>query len=197
MASDGLETSMGRPMRLFHTGKVAIPAPDIRHGRVNADFGQGFYLTPDADFTYRWARRDAVVNEYELDLTGLRVRRFERGEAWFDYIYQNRRARDTVDADVVIGPIANDTIFDTYGIISSGYLKPADALALLRIGPEYTQVAVKTEQAAAGLRWLGARTVADAEAHREDLEEERARYDRLFAEQVECIMGGGEGAGPL
>ena len=40
-------------MRLYHTGTIAIPSPDIRRGRVNADFGQGFYLTPDADFTWR------------------------------------------------------------------------------------------------------------------------------------------------
>ena len=42
-------------MKLYHTGTVEIPVPDIRHGRVNADFGQGFYLTPDADFIYRRA----------------------------------------------------------------------------------------------------------------------------------------------
>ena len=30
--------------------------PDITIGRKNADFGQGFYLTDDLDFTRRWAR---------------------------------------------------------------------------------------------------------------------------------------------
>lgn len=45
-----------------------------------------------------------------------------------------RGAGDTLEADVVIGPIADDTIFDTFGITSSGTLKPNDALALLRIG---------------------------------------------------------------
>ena len=49
-------------MHLYHTGTTPIPSPDIHHGRVNADFGQGFYLTPDADFTYRWARKNAIVN---------------------------------------------------------------------------------------------------------------------------------------
>ena len=180
-------------MKLYHTGTVEIPAPDIRHGRVNADFGQGFYLTPDVDFTYRWARKDAVVNEYELDLTGLAVHRFERSGAWFDYIFYNRRARDTVEADVIIGPIANDTIFDTFGLISSGYLKPDDALELLKIGPEYTQVAVKTEKAVAQLRWTGARVVADVEAHREALKAERSQYDRLFAAAVERIAEREEG----
>ena len=40
-------------MKLYHTSTLEIPLPDIHHGRINADFGQGFYLTPDADFTYR------------------------------------------------------------------------------------------------------------------------------------------------
>ena len=58
-------------MILYHTGKVEIRTPDIHYGRRNADFGWGFYLTPDRDFTYRWARQDAVVNQYEFDETGL------------------------------------------------------------------------------------------------------------------------------
>ena len=178
-------------MKLYHTGDVEIRTPDIRRGRANADFGQGFYLTPDEDFTYRWARKDAVVNAYTLDLTGLRVRRFGRSEDWFDYIYWNRRAKDTEEADVIVGPIANDTIFDTYGIISSGYLEPGDALRLLRIGPEYTQVAVKTERAAARLKWTGARTVVDVERHREALKEELTQYERQFAEQIGRILGDG------
>ena len=181
-------------MKLYHTGTVEIPVPDIRHGRINADFGQGFYLTPDADFTYRWARKDAVVNEYELDLAGLLVQRFERNEAWFDYILHNRRARDTMKVDVIIGPIANDTIFDTFGIISSGFLEPEDALALLRIGPEYTQVAVKTDKAVEQLRWMGARVVADVEAHREAVKDEKAQYDQLFTETLGQIILGGYGA---
>ena len=32
-------------------------------GRKNADFGWGFYLSPDKDFIYRWAGKNAVVNE--------------------------------------------------------------------------------------------------------------------------------------
>ena len=150
-------------MRLYHTGTMEIPRPDVRHGRVNADFGQGFYLTPDEDFTWRWARKDAVVNLYELDLAGLTVRRFTRSGEWFEYIYNNRRGRDAIEADVVIGPIANDTIFDTFGLISSGYLSTRDALSLLRIGPEYTQTTVKTDRAAARLKWLGARVVRNAD----------------------------------
>ena len=37
-------------MLLYHTGFEVIKAPDVHHGRRNADFGQGFYLTTDAGF---------------------------------------------------------------------------------------------------------------------------------------------------
>ena len=60
-------------MKLYHTGREEIREPDIRRGRRNADFGQGFYLTPDREFARRWAGPDAVVNEYELDTDGNRI----------------------------------------------------------------------------------------------------------------------------
>ena len=166
-------------MRLYHTGTVVIKDPDLQHGRKNADFGQGFYLTPDKDFTYRWARKDAIVNIYDLDETGLNIHLFTRNIEWFNYIFHNRRVEDTIDADVIIGPIANDTIFDTMGIISSGFLAPEEALELLLIGPEYTQVAIKSEKAKARLHWLEAEqiTAIDESLHHQ----EELAYQKLFA----------------
>ncbi len=173
-------------MRLYHTGKLEIREPDIRIGRKNADFGQGFYLTPDLEFTMRWASTASVVNEYELNENGLTVLRFVRDAEWFRYIFDNRRARDTAISDLVIGPIANDTIFDTYGIISSGFLKTEDAMKLLMIGPEYTQVAIKTEKAASRLRWIRSFHIdkMDAEARKE----EQDAFSEAFAEITEEIL---------
>ncbi len=169
-------------MKLYHTGSLEIREPELRRGRRNADFGQGFYLTPDREFTYRWAGTDAVVNEYELDEAGLNIRRFIRDEAWFSYIFHNRRAEDGLEADVIMGPIANDTIFDTLGIISSGFLETAEALRLLMIGPAYTQVALKTEKALKQLRWIGAERI---EKQASDLRRaEEAEYQAAFAEAM-------------
>ena len=139
---------------LYHSGFSVIKEPDVRLGRKNADFGQGFYLTSGKEFAFRWARErrgeQTIVNTYELDTSGLSIHRFSRDEAWFDYIFKNRnRYPDGLNADVVIGPIANDTIYDTFGIITSGFLKPEDSMRLLMIGPEYEQIALKTEKAAA------------------------------------------------
>ncbi len=174
-------------MKLYHTGKITIRDPDIYHGRKNADFGQGFYLTPDLEFAYRWAGAESIINEYELDPEGLLVHRFERNEDWFNYIYRNRRTSDSLSADLVIGPIANDTIFETFGVISSGFLKPSDAMKLLMIGPEYTQVAVKTEKAVRQLRWIRSQKVKkqDAEVRKAEQDE----YDTAFAKVLLEIVG--------
>ena len=161
-------TSEGKTVLLYHTGFDIIRHPDVRHGRGNADFGQGFYLTANVEFARRWARKredcQTIVNAYDLDPDGLAVLRFQRDENWFRYIFANRSGRpDTVSADVVIGPIANDTIYDTLGIITSGFLTPSDAMKLLMIGPEYQQIALKTERAAEQLRWISADVLSPEE----------------------------------
>ncbi|MBR0478168.1 MAG: DUF3990 domain-containing protein [Solobacterium sp.] len=174
-------------VKLYHTSNTEIRVPDIHRGRKNADFGQGFYLSPDVDFTYRWAGRDAVVNEYELDENGLLIHRFQRDEEWFSYIFHNRRVKDSLSVDVVIGPIANDTIFDTLGVISSGYLKPEDAMKLLMIGPEYTQVVIKTEKAARQLHWIRSERIEALDAAQRNAEQEA--YAIAFAQKMQEIFG--------
>lgn len=169
-------------MILYHTSTMEIPHPDIHYGRKNADFGQGFYLTPDRAFTYRWAQQDAVVNEYTFDEADLSIHRFSRSAEWFEYIFQNRRAKDLLNADVVVGPIANDTIFDTLGILTSGYLTPEESLRLLMIGPEYTQLAIKTEKAAARLHWIRAERIERLQT--QALQAEQEAYQQMFAEEM-------------
>lgn len=174
-------------MILYHTSDREIISPDIRRGRKNADFGWGFYLTPDKEFTYRWARENAVVNEYEFDESGLNIKRFTRSLEWYEYIFNNRRLTDGVDADAVLGPIANDTIFDTMGIITSGYLKPEDALRLLMIGPEYVQVAIKSEKALANLKWVRSQRIERENA--EEFRKEQDAFLQRFAEEMDIMSG--------
>lgn len=174
-------------MILYHTSDREIRNPEIHHGRKNADFGWGFYLTPDKDFTYRWAGENAIVNEYEMDENGLVIHRFGRDTDWFQYIYNNRRLQDEIAADVIIGPIANDTIFDTLGIITSGLLKPEDAIKLLMIGPEYTQVAIKTEKAADQLRWIGSERIERIAG--DELKAEQEAFQKAFGEALGKIVG--------
>ena len=181
-------------MRLYHTGFQMIQKPDIRHGRKNADFGPGFYLTDDPEFARRWARErkdeQTIVNSYELDVTGLSVHTFSRDQDWFACIFGNRRGRAVeIPSDVIIGPIANDTIYDTFGIITSGLLKDQDALRLLMIGPEYRQIVLKTKKAVENLKWISAEVLGRDEisAYRKIVSAEEEEYQRLFAKEVEQL----------
>lgn len=180
-------------MILFHTSDTVIKEPDIHRGRSNTDLGQGFYLTPDESFAGSWARErtssDIYVNRYELDIEGIKVKTLSRDEEWFTYIFDNRRSKADwlADYDVIIGPVANDTLFETYGIITSGLLTTAQALELLRTGPEYTQAAVKTDAGAKALHWVNAEILsADVIAEaRKEYERQKNAFDEKFAKVLD------------
>ncbi len=180
-------------MRTFHTGYYEIQDPDIYYGRKNADFGQGFYMSDNGDFAGQWAIEKTgtkiYVNSYELDLNGLNVKRFIRDMEWADYILDNRRGRADryPDADIIIGPIANDTIYDMMGIISSGFLSREESLRLLQIGPEYHQIVVKTEKGKKNLKFIFSRVLEDGEfmGCREKFSEEEKRFQEMVAAEME------------
>ena len=182
---------------LYHTGFQIIEKPDLRIGRKNADFGQGFYLSDNKEFAKRWARQrkglTTYLNIYELDLQGLQIKHFSRDSEWFEYIYANRANRKDLfaDHDVIIGPIANDTIYDTWGIITSGLLKGEDALNLLRIGKVYEQTVLKTEKAAASLHFIEAQEIAGEEIarYRETVRNEEESFQAEFLKRLEEMTG--------
>ncbi|MCR4790697.1 MAG: DUF3990 domain-containing protein [Treponemataceae bacterium] len=177
---------------LFHTSFQVIEKPDIKHGRANADFGQGFYLSDNEDFSKRWAENHngmtSKINTYTLDIENLKVKIFHRDNEWFKYISDNRMGKaDSLAAyDLIIGPIANDTLYDTYGVITSGLLSEKDALSILRIGPEYNQIVIKTQKAADVLKFEKAFSLDDEEIakYKIVLKEEEKYFQEKFNEIV-------------
>lgn len=177
-------------MTLYHTGFQAIPAPDVRYGRKNADFGPGFYLSGDLDFSHRWARyrkgSTTVLNTYQLDLDGLRVKELSRDGEWFETIFRNRAGYpdSLAETDVIVGLIANDTIYDVLGVTTSGLLPREKAMELLLLGPEYRQIVVKTEKAAAQLTFLSAQVLGEEEVlrYRATVREEEQEFQRQVGE---------------
>lgn len=184
---------MNNRLAVFHTGFAEIREPDVHYGRKNADFGQGFYLSDDESFSVRWAWEKAgsstYINCYELDLTGLEVLRLERNEQWFRYIFRNRRGYEDMygQYDVIMGPIANDTLYDTFGIMTSGLLTDEEALKLLLVGSEYTQIVIKSKKAARQLEFISSRIMDHEEiiGYRDQLKQEQASYQTAIALQLE------------
>jgi len=112
-------------MILYHGTNTDFHQIRLDKSRVGKDFGFGFYLTSDKQVATRQAERKLIqygtgtktVQIYYLDekwLEGLKVLRFDSyTEKWADFILlnrQNKEHRSLHDYDVVIGPIANDTV---------------------------------------------------------------------------------------
>ena len=87
------------------------------------------------------------------------------------------------------GPIANDTIYDTFGITTSGLLPPEKAMKLLMIGPCYEQIVIKSQKAAGQLMWREGSVMTKEEVarFRDIVAEEEAEYQRLFAEEMQRL----------
>lgn len=153
-------------MKLYHGSNTVIEQIELSKCKPFKDFGQGFYLTEIREQAEQMAKRtsaiyggEPVVTEFEFDetaLNALSVKTFEEpGEEWALFIMANRdrnKVHPIHHYDVVIGPVADDTIatlfrnFDdgiidlqmlvnglTYKKVSSQYLfHSAEAIKYLR-----------------------------------------------------------------
>lgn len=112
-------------MTLYHGTNADILEIDLAQSRIGKDFGVGFYLTNDRRVAERQAQRKFIstgegkprVYAYEYDeqeAKSLHVKHFVGyTEDWAEFILSNRhnRSRQQVHAyDIVIGPIADDTV---------------------------------------------------------------------------------------
>jgi hypothetical protein len=180
---------------LFHAGYEEIRDPDVHKGRTNADFGQGFYTSDNKEFASRWARprkgETIILNEYKLDDSALSIKRLKRDEEWFEFIYNNRRNNDTMPQfDLIIGPIANDTIYDTLGITTSGFLSKEESMKILQVGNIYDQIVLKSKRASDALTFVGSQVLSDeaAAANMAIVKKEQDKYQ----EEIANIMKGFE-----
>lgn len=114
-------------MKLYHGSNKVIEQIDLSYSKVGKDFGCGFYLSPTPEQAEELAKRKTeqigegipMVNSFEFDETLLEseellVLRFETySKEWAEFVLMNRNNRTRISAhpfDIVIGPIANDTV---------------------------------------------------------------------------------------
>lgn len=116
-------------LTLYHGSNVVIDKIDLCRSRKGKDFGCGFYLNPNKEQAMEMAVRtskrmqegEPVVNAYLFDdsllsseCTPLSVNIFEDySMEWAEFILKNRKNMASQPAhsyDIVVGPIANDTV---------------------------------------------------------------------------------------
>lgn len=125
---------------LYHGSNVEIEQIDLSCSKRGKDFGRGFYLNANMqqaqDMAIRTTRTlmtgQPVVNAFEFDEslldghTGLNVKIFdEYSPEWAEFVLKNRSNNTDTQAhpfDIVVGPIANDTVGVQIRRFINGYI---------------------------------------------------------------------------
>lgn len=156
-------------MILYHGSNVVVSEPKLIHQNRFLDFGFGFYTTTNkrqaigfADKVYK-RRKDGgrIVSVYEIDeqkaFTECTVLRFDTAnEAWLDFVSDNRAGSYKGESfDFIFGPVANDDVYTTFTLYTSGVLTKEQTLDALKIKKLYNQLVLTSEKALSYLSFTG------------------------------------------
>ncbi|MGL5694742.1 MAG: DUF3990 domain-containing protein [Peptostreptococcaceae bacterium] len=149
-------------MILYHGSDKIIKSPLHNGSRLRTDFGKGFYLTQDYGQAKRWSlksRRDKIVNKYDLKIDNLNVFNFGLDIEWILFIAYNRdKAPSEIkpilqekfsfleNYDVLIGPTADDKLYNTIEEFFSLDKTLEEALDILNCMKLSNQYLVKTKE---------------------------------------------------
>ncbi len=158
-------------LKLYHGSNVTIEKIDLCRSRKGKDFGCGFYLNPDKsqalEMAVRTAKRlqegEPIVNAYLFDEnlladkdTPLSVKVFEEySKEWAEFVLMNRRNMTSTPAhpyDIVIGPIADDTVGLQMRRFMLGYIGIDRMIEELRFHKPAVQYFFGTEKAISYLK---------------------------------------------
>jgi hypothetical protein len=157
-------------MIVYHGSNMIVEKPRLVHQNRTLDFGYGFYTTTNQNQAQNFAakvtdRREIgspCVSMYEIvDLEEL-TKRYKiltfsgADEAWLDFVFANRNGSYTgAHYDIILGPVANDTIYRTFVAYEEGILTKEETIARLKVKKLYDQMTFTTEAALAELRYIG------------------------------------------
>jgi hypothetical protein len=159
-------------MKLYHGSNKAIEIPKLLDDQRPLDFGNGFYTTTNLiqcrafalKVLYRKKTGKAIVSYYELDenlLPAIHVLRFDSPDKeWLEFITRNRIEQNPCnDYDLIIGPVANDDIYNTLLPYFSGNMSVEIALMLLKPKKLFNQYTFCTEKSLRLLRYINSEEV--------------------------------------
>lgn len=125
---------------LYHGSNIEIKEIDFSKCKPGKDFGKGFYLNPNYTQAYGMAVKttkilkngNETVTSFEFDDSilscneNLKIKIFaDYSEEWADFVVANRKNDSSLpihDYDIVIGPIADDSVGTQIRRYVEGYL---------------------------------------------------------------------------
>ena len=154
-------------MKLYHGTNQSFDSIDLMKSKPNKDFGRGFYLSADYEQALNMAKikteqlqeGEPIVMEYkvdEIEMQKLQILRFEEySEEWAEFILANRSnvtGGSIHQYDIVVGPIANDTVGLQMRRFIQGYIDIERMIEELRFQKPAIQYFFGTEKAISYLK---------------------------------------------
>ena len=158
-------------LKLYHGSNVLIDKIDLARSKRGKDFGCGFYLNPNkiqamemaVRTTQRLKEGEPILNTYLFDdsliKTGhspLSIKVFEGYSVeWAEFILKNRKNVSDKPAhpyDIVVGPIANDTVGLQMRRFMQGYISIEHMIKELEFNKPAIQYFFDTDLAISYLR---------------------------------------------
>ena len=156
-------------MIIYHGSNLTVSEPRILTPNRFLDFGAGFYTTTNYEQAVNFAGKvtmrkktgRSTINVYELDdavFNDLSVLKFDSAnEEWLDFVSDNRSGINRVEGyDLVCGPVANDDVYQTFILYSSGVYTKEQTINALRIKQLYNQVVFTSERALTYIKFIEA-----------------------------------------
>ncbi|HAP21959.1 MAG TPA: hypothetical protein DCR27_11860 [Lachnospiraceae bacterium] len=164
-------------MILYHGSNIIVSEPKLIPQNRFLDFGFGFYTTTNKmqaigfaeKVTQRRREGKKEVSIYEIDeeqaFSECSLLQFELAdEAWLDFVSSNRAGTYQGPAyDFIFGPVANDDVYTTFTLYTSGVLSKEQTLEALKIKKLYNQLVLTSEKALHFLTFKG--TLEKGEFH--------------------------------
>ena len=151
---------------LYHGSNVEISCIDLSLCKPGKDFGKGFYLNPNYSQAFDMAKKTTritragseIVSAFEFDdiyageRTDIKIKVFpEYSIEWAEFVVANRKNNSQHpihNYDIVIGPIADDSVGTQIRRYIEGYLPVEELVEELRFhGDKAIQYFFGTENA--------------------------------------------------
>lgn len=156
-------------LKLYHGGTVVVSKPKLLDFNRKTDFGIGFYTSSSLEQARAWTKikqnrigaKDGFVNVYSFDfgnISDLKVFTFQSAtEEWLDFVFNNRKNNKLIhNYDVVLGPVANDTLYQTFLLFENGILNKAETISRLKTYKLVDQVSFHSNKALLNLQFIEA-----------------------------------------
>lgn len=141
---------MNKSEIIYHGSYIEIEFPEIRKHRFTKDFSWGFYCTKIQEQAEKWASKfnTPIVNIYELkNIESLNIKEFkDYTDEWLDFVVGCRSGK-THEYDVVIGPMADDTIYDYIEAYTHGQMNKKKFFELMKFKYPTHQISFHTIKA--------------------------------------------------